>query len=762
MAARQGALSGDISVPLIASGFKSDTDEINHALAAFAELHPGQKGFIRISLRAYPEFKQESRAWLAASQQGLESPKVKKKPHHHLFAWIKYFFAWFWFEVNKAQPHALGGRVAPLAPGKRGNAKPLTRAQAGAETAQAWKDAERKAMATPHFEVALRVGVVGKSDDAEQLERVAEEVTAGFGSYDTVHQELVWSAADPYDTAIGCMGLKRAANVAIALSADEIGELARVPDDLTNPQGVQVKRSYFKQLPLANPMLINDPLNPPPGCIPLGLTNPHSEDEAVFGMRVNELDKHMFYVGATGTGKSELMKWLVFGVAKSGYPLVVIDPHGALCDDLLNMLVRNCPERANDIVVCDLSDANFPVALNPLDVQDKEEIEPTVQSIMEMLDKNMNLGASAPRARSYAQQALNALCEANLAIMDPDTKCTLLHVTTFFINSDFRHLVLQLCENETVKEMFDPENGPFEAMTEKQQSEHMQPLLRAFQPLGTSASFSAVFSSARNQLDFGDLIARKKIVLVKLAQFSHQKKIGEFVGSLILPWLLSSMDEWGRKKDAESGLYSGQGCRVFIDEAQTLIGPGSSAIELLAGARKWDLGLVSTSQYPSQFDKSVLDALLANTNSKICLKLDPSESAALAKSIAGVGGKVSPGDIADLPNFHYYANIMLPTFDGGVEGAANSGAFSAACLPPIKCTLDAELKKIRQEVLDRSHEAVCNRKEDAVDRSQQRKNIEGALGQLLIRRQDSEATASGGDYAISLDPLDSKSDFGGW
>jgi hypothetical protein len=426
------------------------------------------------------------------------------------------------------------------------------------------------------------------------------------------------------------------------------------------------------------------------------------------------------------------------------------------------MLVRNCPERANDIIVCDLSNGDFPVALNPLDVQTEEEIEPTVQSIMEMLAKNMNLGTSAPRAVSYAQQALNALCEANLAIKDPDTKCTLLHVVRFFIDRDFRHLVMQLCENVTVKEMFDPENGPYEAMTDKQQSEHMQPLLRAFQPLGTSQSFSAVFSSARNQLDFGELISKKKIVLVKLAQFSHQKKIGEFVGSLILPWLLSSMDDWGRKKDAESGEFSGRGCRVFIDEAQTLIGPGSSAIELLAGARKWDLGLISTSQYPSQFDKSVLEALLANTNSKICLKLDPSESLPLAKSIAGVGGKVSPGDIADLPNFHYYANIMLPTFESGANGAASSGAFSAACLPPIACELDDELKALRQKVLDRSHNAVCNRKEDAVNRIQQLEDIKAAIGQLLIEHQDSAEAATGGEYAISLEPLDSKTEFGGW
>lgn len=761
VAARQAAFAGPKEVSLISSEKSRDRneDKFDHVLAAFSDLEPGQKGFVRISLRAYPEFKAESRAWLQARRLGQDPSEARKKGYQGLVAWVKYFLALLWYEANKTQPHALGGKVPPVQPGGGGgNIKPLSSRDAGIEEAQAWKDAEQKVLSTPHYEADVRIGVVGRHEDAEHLERVAEEVAAGFDAYTTTHQEIIWGPADSYDAVIGCMGVRREPERILVLSAGEVGELARVLDDRAHPHGVLVKHSYFKEMPLPNPLIIDDPNNPRPGLIPLGITNPRSEDAVVFGMRVNELDCHAYITGATGTGKSEFLKHVIFGVAKANYPLVVIDPHGQLSDDTLNGLIIGCPERINDIVLCDLSDPSWPVALNPLDVHRHEEIEPTVASIMEMLERQMHLGqAGAPRAVVFAQQALSALCEANIKIKDPDTKCTLLHVPSFFIDPEFRRLVMEFCSNPTIREAFDPDHGPFESATEKQQSNLAMPIIRAFQPLGSSESFSAVFASGENRLDFGQLIAERKIVLVKLASFTHQKKLGEFVGALILPWLLSTMDAWGRKKDPETGRSYGVGCRVFVDEAPALIGPKSSAIELLAQSRKWDLGLITVSQYPSQFDKEVLEALLANTKSKFCLTLDPSEAGFLAKSIAGADGRVTAGDIADLPNFHYYGNILLPTS----EGASNSGAFSAACLAPLECTLTPDTKKLRDDVIKRSHTLVCNRKEDIAEkRAQMLESIKVALTQQLTEHAEED----GGHlpYKMSLDPFDPDKGFDGW
>lgn len=746
VAARQGMFGGPSALSLISPTImKDDVDELNHAIGAFADLEKGQKGFIRLSIRTYPEFRSESAAWVAAKKSGIDPDAGKGSLAKRVSQFTGYLFKYVWFMANQSSRH-LGGSVPPLRPGAMGGVTQLKGGPpATDDEKQTYKDAETKARDTAHFEVDLRVGVVGKNEDAEEIERIADESAAGFDAFITTHQKLVWQPVDPYDTCIGFMGATLDSTPSLNLSAAELGELARIPDGVSKPQGVKVQFSRFKEMPIGNALLIDDPYNPPPGFIPLGRMNANSDDEKCFGMRNDELDQHMFYSGRTGTGKSELMKWLIFGVAKDrskgfGFPIVIVDPHGALSEEILNMLVVNCPERIQDIVFCDLSDEEFPVALNPLDIHHKDQVGPTVSSIMEMLDKQLNLGQSAPRAQALARNALTALCWANINLEDPDTKCTLLHIVAFFTDPEFRRLVVEFCENVSVRETFDAENGPFESLSEKQKTEYTMPIIRAFSMLGSVDSFEAVFSSGENRLNFGDLILQKKIVIVKLSRYSHQAAIGEFIGSLILPWLLSSMDDWGRKKDPDTGVVSGTGCRVFVDEAPTMFGARSSVPQVLAEARKWNFGLISASQFLNQFDKGIMESLLANTASKIALGLEISSAKSIAGAIAGTTNVVSANDIAELPNYHYYGNILLPGDDGA---RAPSGPFSAACLPVINSTLTDEHKVLRQQVRDRSRALVANPADDVFQRRLHAKdNIKSALGELLRDRVDLGGTGS--------------------
>src|SRR5262249_5107205 len=119
------------------------------------------------------------------------------------------------------------------------------------------------------------------------------------------------------------------------------------------------------------------------------------------------------------------------------------------------------------------------------------------------------------------------------------------------------------------------------------------PIIRAFGPIGNSRAFGNVFAAGENRLDFTKLITQNKIVLLKLSSFAHEKALGAFVGQLVVPYLLASMDDWGRKKHQGTGKIEGRGCRLFVDEAPIIYGPDSAVVEALASARKWDLGIIS-------------------------------------------------------------------------------------------------------------------------------------------------------------------------
>jgi len=734
MAARRAELGGPNEAPIEMNDPKEGMNEINLPLTAFNQLEYGQTGFITFSVRPWPGFRERANAWLKARKAGTDLDYAAKRPVH-MKAWDAAKYGYQYLVVALQDPRR-GRAEKPTAPWRRmKELTPLPQSQVDPDEKQAWKDAADKASDTAHFEVTMRAGVFGVPENEEagaQMEMIIDDVTQGMAAFDTVHQAFAWEPGHAQDALLCNMGPDVPKEARLILASRELAMLAHPSDDSVRPNGIKVSRSSFKQLPMQNPVYIEDPYNPVNGAIPIGVMNAHSEDEAVIGMRNAELDKHMIIVGKTGSGKSEWLKWLVHGIIRDDYPLVLIDPHGQLAAEVLNSLVINAEDRWDDIAYIDIADEHHPVAMNPLDIKSYGEVDGTVDSVMQMLSSpKINLGASgAPRAVVYAKEAILALCHANISLEDPLTKCTLLDVLNFFQDPDFRRLVIECCKNPSVRQKYDPDIGLFEQMSEKMQIEHTQALTRAFSELANSSAFQAVFSSPENKLDFAKMIGANKIVIVKLARFGggSSASLGAFVGSLVLPWLLSSMTHWGRKKDEITGEISGRGCRVLVDEAPTLMGPSSSVPETLAEARKWDLGLIMAAQFLDQFDASIIDAALVNTNSKISMVQDPNKAGPITKAIAGSSSRISAEDLASLPNYHFYGNVLIPT----EIGASASGPFSAACLPMINHKLEERHLAAREKIIEKSRASVCNDAQMIADLSMRRKeNIMDGLKNFL-------------------------------
>lgn len=94
------------------------------------------------------------------------------------------------------------------------------------------------------------------------------------------------------------------------------------------------------------------------------------------------LQTHAYISGATGTGKSELMKLLICNLTKDNNSgIVLIDPHGDLAKETLSVLAEKYPDR---IIYIDpfFKENNFPV-INPLETDNKNDlnIDITAQNI---------------------------------------------------------------------------------------------------------------------------------------------------------------------------------------------------------------------------------------------------------------------------------------------------------------------------------------------------------------------------------------------
>lgn len=735
----RGLFASHTALSLISPNLTQDVDELNNAFSSFGNLEKGQHGFISVTFRRCHEFEAESNAQIALIK-GDDTQMVRSRGERFRDA-MHYFFARGFWEMAKSGSE-------PIAPWHRGRhvQQASPKDDKGRQTL---RDAENKARAKAHFETRLHVGIMGNDDDAEQMDAILADVRSAFENYSTSHQALDWVPADPWEAVTGYMPV--ATERLFILSNEELGEIARVPDRLTKPNRITVSRSRLKPVLPEIIMECKDPLNPPKGMIPFGVLGPGTENERNVGMRINEMDKHMFIAGATGTGKSVLMERLVFGCVKSGYPVVVMDPHGTFVDHVRDSIMMYAPERLNDIVFIDCAEEEHPVAFNPLDVRDEMGLRLAIGSVLEMLAQELGLtSANLPRAINYATHAVTALAEANLLLSNPNVKCTLLNVPDFFQDAEFRQLVLGLCSNPTIRDVYDPQKGSFEMLNDKTKNDHVMPVLSRFYPLGNSPAFSNVFAAPENKLDFSRLITGKKIILMKLGRFDTAKELSSFMGNLVIPYMLKSMHQWGRKEDEDTGDIIGEGVRLFVDEAHAIIGnEGSSAVTVLAEARKYDLGLVAATQFPEQLDRGVMKAFFGNTKSKICLALDETVVGDLYKGVDGGRGKVTKSDIIALPNYHGYCNVLIA--DG--EFVEQSGPFAVRFLGPLKVDRRSpEYREKLAQVKRQSRLAVCNTQEYMrKKRSEGLNELKTAL--LIAAQNESEAMGGGGTGAGSSTSL---------
>jgi hypothetical protein len=178
------------------------------------------------------------------------------------------------------------------------------------------------------------------------------------------------------------------------------------------------------------------------------------------------------------------------------------------------------------------------------------------------------------------------------------------------------------------------------------------------------------------------------------------------LGNITIPYMLRSMHQWGRSIETGTDKKEG-GVRMFVDEAHAMIGSeGSSAIQVLAQARKYNFGLVAATQFPEQLHPSVMKAFYGNTKSKICLSLDKSVVGNLWEGIDGGRNLLRRGDIISLPNYYGYCNLLIAESEDHVE---QSGPFSVKFLGPFKIDYNDPVYRERLERVERqSRMAVCN------------------------------------------------------
>ncbi|MFQ5965232.1 MAG: type IV secretory system conjugative DNA transfer family protein [Candidatus Scalinduaceae bacterium] len=325
--------------------------------------------------------------------------------------------------------------------------------------------------------------------------------------------------------------------------------------------------------------------------------NVHQGNKTVVSLSTEQRLRHMYIVGATGTGKSTLLLNMLIQDINSGLGVAVLDPHGDLIDNVLGYIPE---ERFDDVVLLDPSDADYAVGLNILSAY--SELEKNVLS-SDLVDVFRRLSTS------WGDQMTSILGNAILAFLESEKDGTLIDMRRFLIEPEFRKSFLGTVKDQEVVYYWQKE---FTLLSGK-------PLGPVLTRLNTFLRPKPIryMVAQKEGLNFQDILDNRKIFLVKLSQGLIGEENAYLLGALLVSKLHQiTMARQAKKQEERENFY------LYLDEFQNFITPSMAAI--LSGARKYHLGLVLAHQELRQLwnqDTEVANSAISNPGTRICFRL---------------------------------------------------------------------------------------------------------------------------------------------
>ena len=343
--------------------------------------------------------------------------------------------------------------------------------------------------------------------------------------------------------------------------------------------------------------------------------------------------RHVYMVGRSGSGKTTLIRNLVLHDLAAGNGLAVIAPEAELLEqELLPLIPR---ERWDDVVYVNPSDLGAPVPLNPLHLDEGEDLDLKVAetlSILHRLFDEEGGSGGAPRMETILRQALYTLTQI------PDT--TLLDLEPLLDRQDdsFRKRMVQQLPDEEGRHFW---SNTYPAYPKDAHLAILNRLGRLLKPKVVRSLLCAPGEglNIRRCMDEG------KVLLFNLSDGILGEQNAQLLGQLVVAKIqLAAMSRANSLKADRRPFY------LYVDEFQSFCSTAASSYEkILSRARKYGLGLILAHQQTGQISESVMREILGNVSTVVAFNVSASDARRLSRELVGeVDGQPVPTDPREL------------------------------------------------------------------------------------------------------------------
>jgi hypothetical protein len=381
------------------------------------------------------------------------------------------------------------------------------------------------------------------------------------------------------------------------------------------------------------------------------------------------LRRHLLAVAKTRRGKSSLLLQLVHHLMHADGDhrgLVLVDPHHDLAVSALGLVPRT---RQADIVYLDVSNRRRPFGINLLDVGLGWDRDQATANALRIFRREFD-GYWGPRMEDAFRFAVLALFEANIAMCAEDPRGgrgaqhTILDVPAVLERPGFRRQVLKKTSDPVIRQWFD---GYFEPLERRYQMEIINPVQTKVHKYLGSRVARQIVGQPRSTIDFRELVATGKLVIVNLNAFDVGEDTAALIGGTLVN--LAARAIAGQALLAPAARKA---VTLAVDEFHTL--PGADYEQVLGELAKYGANVLLATQTLSRLDRltdaqrtrNLRASVFSNLDGLFAFHVSAEDAAYLAEEL---GGGLDAQDLLELGHYQTYARLTdvrtgerLPTF----------------------------------------------------------------------------------------------------
>ena len=350
--------------------------------------------------------------------------------------------------------------------------------------------------------------------------------------------------------------------------------------------------------------------------------------------------RHLYLIGKTGSGKSNLLFNLMQADLQRGAGFALLDPHADLAERVADSIP---PELTNRVIYVDPADIDHPIGLNLLNNVPPDQRPLVAAHVTEAFQHIWGMTTeAAPRATYILTHALRLLLDA------PGS--TLLGLPRLLTNDEYRHRLLAHTRDPIVRGFWTEE---FPSWPAHERQTALMPVQNKVGALLQPYAIRYALGQTKSTINIREVMDRGQILLVNLSKRRLGLGPAHLIGALLTTAFAQAAEARADVPEDERRDFT-----LYADEFQHFA--TDSFATILSEARKWHLSLVLSHQFLGQLPDLLRQAVVGNTGSIVVFRVGAEDAQLLADEL-GIPNKATLGETA---NFSAWVKLMrngIPT-----------------------------------------------------------------------------------------------------